>query len=311
MASATGRKRHDDTRAVIPDVGKPPPLVDKDERIVASGDSIRHHAQDGVKPGADSLPVASALARRLARRPLPAVRRSAPHGRACGQPCRCAPGARAGCRPPWYARWATTAARDVPAPARARAPLQQARQAGLLGVGGLAPPARGQLRHAGAFGQQQPHGADHGRIGQAYIELIDDAFSQIARGRGAVDHRLHVQRRRAQVTRDQRLEHRFLAGEMRIQPALDRPARSAMSSILAPAYPEAENSCSARQYLRDPQSRRKPAPLSPHGPTPEQNGSIKTDWPVANLTLIRNDQDRLGTMTARSCHRPPRPPLCR
>ena len=169
---------------------------------------------------------------------------------ACGQPCRCAPGARAGCRPPWYARWATTAARDVPAPrrprtARARRSSRRARQACWASV---------SRRQRAASCGTRALSASNSRMAlimaglASYIELIDDAFSQIARGRGAVDHRLHVQRRRAQVTRDQRLEHRFLAGEMRM-PALGQAARSAMSSILAPAYPEAENSCSAASSI--------------------------------------------------------------
>ena len=199
------------------------------------------------------LPVANLRWRAGARRPLPAVRRSAPHGRACGQPCRCAPGARAGCRPPWYARWATTAARDVPAPRRPRTARARARSSRRARQACWASVVSRRQRAASCG--TRALSASNSRMAlimaglAGHIELIDDAFSQIARGRGAVDHRLHVQRRRAQVTRDQRLEHRFLAGEMRIQPALDRPARSAMSSILAPAYPEAENSCSAASSI--------------------------------------------------------------
>ncbi|MNL79489.1 hypothetical protein D3C87_2061050 [compost metagenome] len=86
--------------------------------------------------------------------------------------------------------------------------------------GGFLAPARSEMRHPAAFGQQQTHGADHGRVGKACVQVVRDAFGQLPRRGGPIHDDVDVEPRRTQVARKQRFEDRFLAGEMGIQPTL-------------------------------------------------------------------------------------------
>lgn len=52
------------------------------------------------------------------------------------------------------------------------------------------------------------------------MEMIDDALGQVTRRGRALDQGAGIQPGRVQVAREQRLEHLFLAGEMRVQAAL-------------------------------------------------------------------------------------------
>ncbi|MNT31988.1 hypothetical protein D3C72_1678480 [compost metagenome] len=80
-------------------------------------------------------------------------------------------------------------------------------------------PARRQMRHASALGQQQTHGADHGRIGQADIQVVRNALGELPRRGGPIHDAFDVEPGRAQVARKQRFEDRFLAGEVGVHPA--------------------------------------------------------------------------------------------